>query len=209
MAGIACWVLLQIFAMAVIRGNGLVDVPSRYTDIVIFGLIANAYFALDFFVGRTLRTPALRFAFGIFLALGVCEIAALGVRTGASLTMMRTRSVEFAAQRLNVSAYLVTGEESFMRDKPMFDLPYPDPALLKQYLDDPTLRKILHRHVFATPKQPLAAALYEDAEIGPMSYAGRVLLVYRMRIAAAALLLFLLAYAGYVWATHRDEPPPA
>lgn len=209
MAGVACWVLLQIAAMALIRGNHLADVPSRYTDIVIFGVIANAYFALDFFVGRTLRTPALRFAFGIFIALGICEVTALGVRTGVGLIMMRARSVEFAAQRLNVSAYMVTGDESFMRNKPMFDLPHPVPNRLKHYLDDPTIRKILHRHVFATPKQPLAAALYEDADIGPISYAGRVLIVYRMHIAGAALLLLLLAYAGYAWATHRDEPTPA
>lgn len=208
MAGVAGWVLLQIFAMAMVRGNGMVEVPSRYTDIVIFGLIANVYFALDFFVGRPRRTPALRFTFGIFVALGVCEIVALGVRTGTSLIMMRARSVEFAAQRLNVSAYLVTGDESFMRDKPMFDLPHPVPARLKHYLDDPTIRKILHRHVFATPKQPLSAALYEDAGIGPVSYAGRVLLVYRMQIAAAALLLLVLAYARYVWTMPRDEPAP-
>lgn len=120
------------------------------------------------------------------IALGMFAVAALGAHTGVGFSAMQQRSVEFNEQRVNVSAHLVTGNPVFLPDKPMFHLPYPSPERLKEFLDDPTLRSTLHRRLFVTPAQAISAALEQDPEMGPASYAGREILAARRRITVAA-----------------------
>jgi len=47
--GLAAWVFLQAAAIAYSRGHGLIEPPSRYTDILMLGMVANLYFCCQLF----------------------------------------------------------------------------------------------------------------------------------------------------------------
>jgi hypothetical protein len=53
------------------------------------------------------------------------------------------------AQESNTRNYVLTGDIQYLTDKPYLHIPFPDPAVLAAYLDDPSVRSILPRNIGA------------------------------------------------------------
>jgi len=158
MAGLYGWSLAQGLAIAAGRGQGLVDVPSRYIELLVPGLFANAWFALSLLhdqhrVTLRIRVPALLVSIAFFLVL----LGGLLVRTPGDLHELRVRSAALTVQRENTLQYLRSNDPAVF-DAPFFALPYPDHARLKLVLDTPAIREALHwtQPLPAPPPPPVA-----------------------------------------------------
>jgi hypothetical protein len=142
MAGLCIWSALQALAIAYGRGHGLRSPMPRYMDLFVPGLFANAWFAIQLWgllpVASRLRTASRAVAV-LFAVLVAYPLLA---RTGKDVEQMREFTAATRVQQHNVQRYLATGEPSMLQVGE-FELPYPDPARLKVYLDDPALRRAL------------------------------------------------------------------
>lgn len=132
---LACWVALQILAIAYSRANAN-PVASRYLDVLALGVALNFAFLLKF--ARTRR--------GIVLA--VLWIGAVLFCLGEqSLVAWRGTIVpEVATSRKreeNVRAYLANGDVALFTQHPQNELPYPNPRVLLSRLSAPSLQGIL------------------------------------------------------------------
>jgi hypothetical protein len=143
MAGLCIWSALQGLAIAYGRGHDAMRPPaSRYTELLVPGVVGNAWFALQLWglvpvhsIRRTLaRVVAV--LFGLLLIGGTLSEVSKDFRRINAFT---------AACRLqqdNVAKYLRTGDPSAL-NVGEFELPYPDAGQLKRHLDNPALRPIL------------------------------------------------------------------
>ncbi|WP_024891520.1 hypothetical protein [Luteimonas huabeiensis] len=162
MAGLYGWSLVQALAIGAGRGEGLVEVPSRYVELLIPGLFANAWFALSMLAGcfrepwRT-RIPAATLSVAFFAVL----IGGLLARTPADFQQLRTRSEALAVQQSNTLRYLRSNDPAAL-DVPFFALPYPDHTRLKALLDNHSIRQALG---WTSPLPPPSAEP-EDAPAG-------------------------------------------
>ncbi len=141
MAGLCIWTALQGVAIAYGRGHDMRVPASRYTELFVPGLFANAWFALQLW--NLLPASRMRHA----ARTAVVLFALLVVVAPLSQVVKDVRKIrEFAAdcrvQQANAVRYLVTGDPAAL-DVGEFELPYPDAAKLKAQLDDPKLRAIL------------------------------------------------------------------
>jgi hypothetical protein len=137
---VAAWALVQTAATAYARGHGISWVWSRYMEIAALAGACNAFLAVRWAAAATI-TPRRWLASGAWLAM---FLAALASRTSYDMTMLRDAEAGIRAQRVNTLAFLDHGDPSVL-DKPVPQIPYPDPARLREYLTDPTLRSILPR----------------------------------------------------------------
>lgn len=160
MLGCLAWSLLQALAIGYSRGHGLVEVPSRYTDALVPGLLANAWFALRLAAASLQRPAATRgAAFALcatfFLVLAWAQVARLSADLGA----MRSRHAHSLIQAANVACYLDSNAPACLQVA-HFHIPYPNAARLQSLLDDPSVRRLLVRCEIApcSAGQPEAAA---------------------------------------------------
>ena len=151
LATTAIWVMMQIAAVAVSRGKGFIGVQSRYTDILILGLIANALLA-RLLIGRmpggrrqTAATCA-AIAASLLLALGLARV---NVDAYGELVAHRAAG---SVNRVAVRAY-VAGNATAFEGKTPFEISYPVRHRVEQLLDDPTIRAMLPASV-RTPLDP-------------------------------------------------------
>ncbi|KAF1699351.1 hypothetical protein CSC62_00110 [Pseudoxanthomonas jiangsuensis] len=144
---LAClaWSLLQALAIGYSRGNGLMEVPSRYTDALIPGLVANAWFALRL-LAEAMEKPAKVRAAALALCAAFFTVyaCAQAIRLPGDLAAMRDRHAHSVIQARNVACYLDSGAPACLQAG-HFQIPYPDPVRLQHLLDDPTIRKLLVR----------------------------------------------------------------
>lgn len=158
MAGFYAWSAAQGLAIAFGRGHGLIDVSSRYSELLVPGLFANAWFALRLigWVPRParLRAAALVVTAGFF----VTFLGGLGARTKDDWRAMQGRHDATELQSRNATRYLNTGDPAAL-DVAFFELPYPSADRLRSLLDDPTIRSLLgHSHApVMQPVTPQAA----------------------------------------------------
>lgn len=144
--GLAAWVLLQAVAITWSRGQGLDMPPSRYTDLLAFGVVANGWFALRAWEktatsGEDARWPRRT-------ALGMAAIWLVGVSLGLGRGLpahdhaLHERSWFSDEQRANVREYLASGDAGTLHVPPLY-IPYPHADDLAGFLSDPVIRAML------------------------------------------------------------------
>jgi hypothetical protein len=141
MLGMAAWTAMQAFSIAYGRGHGLIEISSRYTDLLLLGLVANAWLAARIVAwtqGTRWVLPTGIVAFGYVCAFAGGHLS----RYDSDKAAMVERHEQTLVQTRNVEAYLRDGEARHL-DQPHFQIPYPNAARLKSLLDDPTIRQSL------------------------------------------------------------------
>ena len=142
MLGLYGWSLAQAAAIAYGRGHGLLELTPRYSELLVPGLVANAWCCLrvanqagrDWRKAVPVATCVLAFAATFFIG--------HALRIEKDLTELRGRSVALHIQETNAQRYLASGDPKAL-DVPFFQLPYPSKSRLKWLLDVATLRGIL------------------------------------------------------------------
>lgn len=159
--GLAAWVLLQAVAITWSRGQGLDMPPSRYTDLLAFGVVANGWLALRACESVVASAGGVRWPRVVTVGMSaLCFIAILlGLGRGlpAHEHAMHERSWLSEEQRANVREYLTSGDLQALVVPPLY-IPYPHADDLAGFLSDPVIRAML-------------PATVTDGEAGPL---GRV-----------------------------------
>ena len=142
-AGVVVWAALQALAIAQARGHDLVNVPSRYTDLLVMGTLANAWFALRLLRGvsaSSAQHTAIIAAGGVFF---VVVIWGFVRNTPTDMAAMRGRHGLVVAESANVESYLHTHDTRHFMELPGRMLSYPNAELLRGMLDDQVIRTML------------------------------------------------------------------
>ena len=134
------WVILQAVAMSYARGHDTDEVSLRYTDILVFGLLINSYFAIRYYWEASQRS---RLAVLALSGLMTLYTGAMFFRTREGLEYMASHAAFSRIQIDNVRHFLQTGDKAELQNKPLFHLPYPDPNILQTILESPAIRDIL------------------------------------------------------------------
>ncbi|TLU96938.1 hypothetical protein FEM55_03490 [Dyadobacter sediminis] len=138
MAGCYMWSFAQAIAIAYGRGQELSSVPSRYTELLSIGLVANAWFAIRFMEEYKKRKWQKYFILAIF------PLFLHGHKKRFKFDMEDIHRVyrHSVIQTDNVTKYLKTHNPVYLQ-QPAMHIPYPDSIRLKQLLDNPTIRRLL------------------------------------------------------------------
>ncbi len=143
MAGLLGWGGLQAAAIAYGRGHDLVELSPRYTEILIPGLFANAWFAI--------RLVQLRHALPALLQRGAYAVAALFMLTlfggwaerfHVDMGALHARHEATEAQAQSV-LYYVASKDDVALQSGQLPLPYPNSQRLHQLLQDPHVLQAL------------------------------------------------------------------
>lgn len=141
MAGCVMWSLAQALAIGYGRGQEMISVSSRYTELFSIGLIGNGWFAARFMeVVRKWQVAWLGAVFFVVFVLGHIT------RRGSDMRAVYQTHGLSLKQHQNVMQYLQTNDPSALV-QPQFEIPYPDSVRLRSLLDNPTLRRILPREL--------------------------------------------------------------
>jgi hypothetical protein len=140
--GIAGWVLLQGFAIVHARGHDLTAIPSRYTDIVAMGVLANFTLAVLWASARD-ESRGLRNMSAAWLLLMLPLMTMVMIhRTPGDVSGMAGRGTYSEIEALNVSGFMATGDEDYLQH-PGLEIPYPSATALKHYLLAPAMRSMI------------------------------------------------------------------
>jgi hypothetical protein len=132
--GVGFWVLLQAAGLAIYRANSGEGLEARYTDILAFGLLANALSAV-----MLLRDGVfLRRWMPVFAALWLV-IGGIGFYSASSVDLAANWKHDMEIRRVAAAAFLATGDERFLERAPA----HPDVKHLAALLQDPAIRPIL------------------------------------------------------------------
>ncbi|WP_284567584.1 hypothetical protein [Xanthomonas graminis] len=143
MAGLLAWGGLQAAAIAYGRGHDLVELSPRYTEILIPGLFANAWFAI--------RLLQLRHSVPALVQRGTYAVAALftltlfggwAERFHVDMEALRARHEATQAQAQSV-LYYIASKDDVTFESGQLPLPYPNSQRLHQLLQDPYLLQAL------------------------------------------------------------------
>jgi hypothetical protein len=140
--GILGWVILQAFAIAHARGHDMVAIPSRYTSILVAGVLANL--ALGMLWVRThdeSRSLCRTSKVWLIVTLPILFWVMLH-RTQGDFAGMSQRGMYSLIETANLSGFMSTGDERFLQH-PGLEIPYPVAGHLKQYLANPTVREMV------------------------------------------------------------------
>jgi hypothetical protein len=132
--GIGFWALLQAAALSIYRANSGEGLEARYTDILAFGLLANAVCAIWLLrSGGSLRRflPLLATVWFAVSGIGLYEASF----DGSAFSWKRDMEIRRAA----TAGFLATGDQRYLDQAP----PYPDARRLAGLLQDPAVRPIL------------------------------------------------------------------
>lgn len=137
--GIGVWVIAHAAAIAYVRAeNGNLPIASRYMDILGLGAVLNALSVIAF-MRSVPWTGKRRIAALVF---GVIWIAGL-LGTAAELSVEKLWSgpgkEALLPMEANLRGYVATHDRQYLTG----DRPYADAKRLGEFLDDPTIRKIL------------------------------------------------------------------
>ncbi|WP_229214224.1 hypothetical protein [Dyadobacter flavalbus] len=138
MAGCYMWSFAQAMAIAYGRGQELSSVPSRYTELLSIGLVANAWFALRYI--EEYKKPKWQ----KYIILALFPLFFHGHKKRFKFDMKDIQRVhEYSViQTDNVTSYLQTHNPVYLQ-QPAMHIPYPDSVRLKKLLDNHTIRKLL------------------------------------------------------------------
>lgn len=147
--GLAAWVFLQAAAIAYSRGHGLIEPPSRYTDILMLGMVANLYFCCQLFslpnkarssISRRVCRSGISvivFVTGVFFILA--SLAGLYAANNNQFLMQNN----FIVTRALLERPDIETEN--------FSLPYPNKAALIGFLLDPAIQHLLRIYQHRLP----------------------------------------------------------
>lgn len=132
------WVLLQIAATAFSRST--IVSSSRYTDMYAYGIMTNCLVLLTLAPARLRSAKSILFVigFGIWLAgnwIGLYSSSFNGAATN--------RKLIYDIQKFRTAGYLSTRDFQFLIPQMKQDIPYPDPEIFAQYIEDPLIQPIL------------------------------------------------------------------
>ena len=146
MAALLGWSTVQGVAIAYGRGMGLIEVPSRYTELMTPGLIASAWFIMRA-VELDWRSSTMR-ALAWFGCIGMLTafFGSHALRLQGDVEAMRARHALSQVQAHNVRQYLETGDPTALQ-QPFLHIPYPSAERLQGLLDTPALRDHLPEDV--------------------------------------------------------------
>lgn len=139
-AGILAWVLLQAAAMAYSRGHDMVEIASRYLDILSVGICANVAIALTAAFGLQGRV---RVAAVLLSAIYMSQfVIALALATPGAMASMGGRQDGGARVVRMLRAYVATGNPASLEGNPgMFA--YPDSGRIARTLDMPVVAAMM------------------------------------------------------------------
>ncbi|MBL8299228.1 MAG: hypothetical protein JNN30_12895 [Rhodanobacteraceae bacterium] len=136
--GLAGWVVLQALATGYGRGQGLVAVPWRYTDALLYGLLANVYFACRLVA----EAPPRLLRWSTAASVGMVWLV-----VGAYLALVSAQSVYVMLQTLRIWQTRGLVLAALLRNEPVAadnpGLPYPHLSKMPLFLGSATLRSAL------------------------------------------------------------------
>ena len=146
--GVGFWVLLQAGALAMYRANSGEGLESRYTDILAFGLLANALCAV-WLLGST---GSLRRWMPV-LAIVWFAVNGIGLYATTSEESLFSWKHNMEIRRAAIAGFFATGDQRYLDRAP----PYPDAKRIAALLLDPALGPILpagiRRPLVLSPRQ--------------------------------------------------------
>ena len=137
---LGAWIILQALAMSYVRGHEIDHIATRYTEILSFGVLVNAYFAIRCYTQLQNRPKFGALATSILLTAYAGGIAA---RTKQGLEEMVTHAAFSRLQINSVRHFIKTEDIAELKKQPIYHIPYPDANRLGMMLKDPVVRDIL------------------------------------------------------------------
>lgn len=139
--GLGFWALLQAAALAWGRGHGGAAPPSRYSDVLAVGVVANGLAALQL---RSHRSPGFyRLLLCLWFVFVVAGVTRLDHRAREDPPQIPYKRLTGRIQEDHVSLYIATGDPAHLNDKPFLHIPHPNAARLRTLLDRPDIRATL------------------------------------------------------------------
>lgn len=138
---IAGWVALQALATGYGRGHGMLSIAWRYTDSLVYGLVANVFFSCQLLQWLRSRLPPWP------LRLAWTGVAVLWLVAGSHLALasMQGFFLVLRTHQTWQARQLVTA--ALLRSDPVaednFALPYPHLSKMPLFLGSPTMRALL------------------------------------------------------------------
>lgn len=141
--GLCCWVTLQAAAIAHSRGHNLSEIPSRYSDIMTVGLIANGWLGIDAWVShrKKSQTKLVALVMAVSATFGIVGIYAFVHRTPADFIAMTQHYQRQLDGTQNLRRYLSGGDRQALAPPAM--IPLPDSKRLQMILGSDYIRDIL------------------------------------------------------------------
>jgi hypothetical protein len=147
MIGLASWCVFQAIAISYARGQviDITKITSRYSELLILGIIANSWFACRLWESASISHKDRKLHQPI---LAICIVYAISVATGVIHATpfywkgMKERHSLSSIQTHNVSEFVRSGNFATL-DQPLLHIPYPFATSLRDRLTDKTYRSIL------------------------------------------------------------------
>lgn len=144
LVAIGGWVFAQFLTISYGRFSG--SLSSRYLDLFAIGLVINFATLLIFYGKVSLeRKKLLRIALLTWLLIIFVGIFA---RLPTIFNELKLKRFESLQQEQNVRAYLCTESKSYLLNKPLQYVPFPDIDYLKSLLDNPQIKGILPGNIY-------------------------------------------------------------
>ncbi|SPF51409.1 conserved membrane hypothetical protein [Syntrophobacter sp. SbD1] len=160
------WSLLQAAAMGFARGAS----ASRYRDIHAIGLMVNIIILFSLAArSKRLSNNASLYRRAVWLGTAVLVACiAMSVTHFKIAALILQRYNLSRLQEVYTAEYILTGDPSYLEDKPCMHIPHPSAEDLIAVLGDPNLRKILPASIRTPlPVEPAESAGFARSAIPP------------------------------------------
>jgi hypothetical protein len=138
------WVFGQMLMIAYGRYSGVL--ASRYLDLFAIGLVVN-FVALLILLEKIPEKKRKLVQFFLILWL-LLVLIGMVLKLPSIQIEINDKKTHSLHQEQNVRAYLCTGKVSYLTNKPLQDLPYPDTTYLKSLLDNPKILSFLPGNIY-------------------------------------------------------------
>jgi hypothetical protein len=144
LVAIGGWVFAQF--LTITYGRFSFSLSSRYLDLFAVGLVINFAVLLIFYEkASSERKKLLKIALFIWLLI---IFAGMFAKLPTIFNELKLKRFESIQQEQNVRAYLCTGSKSYLLNKPLQHVPFPDIDYLKSLLDNPQIKRILPGNIY-------------------------------------------------------------
>jgi hypothetical protein len=142
--GVIIWGVVQGFSIG--YGRGFTSMSSRYREL--FGMMLLINFGCLLYVAKTFikRHPRLVIAgAGAWTALILVSLSLYGESNlPAEMDAKRVSNIQ---EEINMRSYLSTDDTGYLKNKPLLDIPYPDPDNLVRIINSTGIREILPSNI--------------------------------------------------------------
>lgn len=156
--GLTIWVIIQ--GMSIAYGRAATPLASRYRDLYAILLLANfacmLYIAANYFK-KWRKWVAI--AGGVWAAVVLFSLGLYGFnRIPDEIDGKRRMSV---IEEENTRNYIATQDTNYIKNKPLWEIPYPDAASFARFIDMREIREILPGHI-GSPLKPTSVDVSPD-----------------------------------------------